>query len=124
MKQFFFFECKIDFPFHDRNKKKYINFELNDDAVIKVCRAQLISAPFLKTEKIMNPLDGNSLEVKIPFRYNRVSCKVHGDKILQDLVKGECVEVEIEYNGIWDSGEWCGFSWKLNQLNLTTRADQ
>ena len=39
--------------------------------------------------------------VKIPFRYNRVMCEVHGDKTVQELVKGDTVQVVREFKGVW-----------------------
>jgi hypothetical protein len=121
MKKCFLLECKIARKMNDRNGKKYIIFELEDDDVVKVCKQHLFSAQFLKNEKIMNPLDSNSLEVKVPYRYNRVMCKMFGSKTIHELDIGDTVEVEIEYGGVWNIGEWCGYSWKLNQLNLSTK---
>jgi hypothetical protein len=122
-KKIFFFECNIWKSFNDRNGKKYLELELSHDDSIIVCKEHINSSRCLKTGKIMNPLEDNILEVKIPFRYNRVSCKVYGDKTVQELVKGDKVEVELEYTGVWNVGEWCGFSWKLNQVVLATKAD-
>jgi hypothetical protein len=39
---------------------------------------------------------------KVPFRYNRVMCRVSGDKTIQELVKGDLVQVEMEFTGgVW-----------------------
>ena len=43
------------------------------------------------------------IKLKIPFRYNRVMCKVLGNKTIQELKKGELVDVEFKkksWNGI------------------------
>ena len=47
--------------------------------------------------KYMVFLIGNKLyNVKVPFRYGRVMCRVEGLKTVQELVKGD--EVEIVHN--------------------------
>ncbi len=121
MKKQYFFECKVVRQLGERNGKKYIILGLEDDDVIQVCKQQLNSAYLLKNEKIMNPLELDNLEVKVPYRYNRVMCKTFGSKTIHELVVGDTLEVELEYGGVWNVGEWCGYSWKLNQLNLTTK---
>jgi hypothetical protein len=42
------------------------------------------------------------IKVKIPWRYNRVMCKVNGIRPIQELKEGELVDVIIE-NRYWDS---------------------
>lgn len=121
MKKKYFFECKIARTLNERNNKKYIVFELDGDDTSQVCKQHLNSAYSLKNEKIMNPLEIDNLEVKVPYRYNRVMCKIFGSKTIHDLIVGDTVEVEIEYSGVWNVGEWSGYSWKLNQLNLSTK---
>ena len=45
---------------------------------------------------------GQVRRVKIPFRYNRVMCEVRGDKTIQELVKGDRVQVTMEFTGgVW-----------------------
>lgn len=121
MKKTFFFECKISQSLIDRNNKKYITLELEDSDVTQVYKHHINSAYLLKNKKIMNPLEGTNLEVKIPFRYNRIMCRVFGSKTIHELVPEDRIEVEVEYGGVWNVGEWSGYSWKLNQLNLTTK---
>jgi hypothetical protein len=41
------------------------------------------------------------IQVKVPFRYNRVMCRVNGLRPVQDLGTGETVTVVIE-NRRWD----------------------
>ena len=66
----------------------------------------------LANTNIDNPLDGNILTVKVPFRYRRVMCNVKGRPI-QSLIKGDDVEVEIDFKGVWNVGNYSGFSWVL-----------
>lgn len=49
-------------------------------------------------------VEGKKLRVKIPFRYNRVMCQVLGLKTVQELQKGDQVEVELEKK-VWDGIE-------------------
>jgi hypothetical protein len=45
---------------------------------------------------------GQLRRVKVPFRYNRVMCEVRGDKTIQELVKGDHVQVSMEFvGGVW-----------------------
>jgi hypothetical protein len=44
------------------------------------------------------------IRVKIPFRYGRVMCRIDGLKTVQELQKGEQVEIEIEKK-VWDGIE-------------------
>ena len=47
-------------------------------------------------------------KVKIPFRYNRVMCKVIGLKTIQELVEGDLVDIDLEYCG--------GMYYKINSI--------
>jgi hypothetical protein len=40
--------------------------------------------------------DGRVTRVKVPYRYNRVMCLVHGLKTIQEFVKGDNVRALIE----------------------------
>jgi len=67
----------------------------------------------LMNENIDNPIDGNILTVKVPFRYRRVMCKFKGRPI-QSLIRGDEVEVELDFKGVWNVGNHSGFSWILS----------
>ena len=48
---------------------------------------------------------GQVRRVKVPFRYNRVMCTVTGDKTIQELQKGDHVNVTMEFTGgVWKMG--------------------
>lgn len=111
------FSCSIHKSFNERNKKRYIELQLNDNDVEKILKLHTSTSSLLKNRKIKNPLDGNTLEIKVPFRYNRVSCVVNGSKTVQELVKGDKVQVKVEFCGPWNIGEWSGFAWKLLEIN-------
>ena len=46
-------------------------------------------------------IDGRLTRVKVPFRYGRVMCRIEGLKTVQELQKGDEIEIEIEKK-IWD----------------------
>ena len=49
---------------------------------------------------------------KVPFRYNRVNCKVRGDKTVQELVVGDTFETTMEF---------VGGTWKLLEVDTTAK---
>ena len=63
-----------------------------------------------------NPLDGRILTVKVPFRYRRVMCEVRGGPI-QSLIKDDEAEVEIDFKGVWNIGNYSGFSWVIKSCD-------
>ena len=110
------FQCTVSNPYFDRNKKKYLILKLSDKDVKKVHSEHVKTSKFIQNQKIKNPLEGNLLEVKVPFRYNKISCKVSGDKTIQELEKDDMVDIIIEYCGVWNIGEWSGFAWKVSEI--------
>ncbi len=112
----YIFVCTVNCSMFERNEKKYLELELADDDPKRIYNEHLKSSKFLTNRKIQNPLEGNILEVKIPFRYNRVSCKVNGDKTIQELIKNDSVMVSLHYCGVWNIGDWSGFSWRLDEI--------
>lgn len=51
---------------------------------------------------IVLDVQGHQRRCKVPFRYNRVMCRVSGGKTIQELVKGDVVNVEMEFTGgVW-----------------------
>jgi hypothetical protein len=46
-------------------------------------------------------VDGDFVRAKIPYRYNRVMCRVHGIRPIQDFIVGEIVDVFLEKK-FWD----------------------
>jgi hypothetical protein len=98
---------------YDHNDKKYIRLIIPENCAENVKRVQLNKAWLVKNQHLDDPLDGCVLTVKVPFRYNRVMCEVKG-RPLQSLMKDDEVEVEIEFCGVWNVGNYSGFSWKLH----------
>jgi hypothetical protein len=46
-------------------------------------------------------VDGNFVRAKIPYRYNRVMCRVQGIRPIQEFKNGEIVDVFLERKS-WD----------------------
>ena len=46
-------------------------------------------------------IDGRVTRLKVPFRYGRVMCLCEGLKTVQELQKGDQIEIEIERKS-WD----------------------
>jgi len=49
-------------------------------------------------------IEGSLVRVKVPFRYGRVMCRVEGLMTVQELQKGDDIEVTIEKK-TWDGLE-------------------
>ena len=108
--------CKIHKSLSTRNGKKYLELELNEKDALKILSEHKKLSIMLQNKKIKNPLDDNILEVKVPFRYNKVTCNVSGDKTIQELKNGDSVTIELKNCGVWNIGEWSGFAWKVLSL--------
>lgn len=108
--------CTVHSPLSERNNKKYLELKLSTKDSKKVYDLHKTASQFLKNEKIKNPLENDVLEVKVPFRYNKVTCKVTGDKTIQELKAGDKIQINLEFCGPWNIGQWSGFAWKINEL--------
>tara|TARA_R110002073_G_scaffold123085_6_gene266453 strand:+ start:10271 stop:10660 length:390 start_codon:yes stop_codon:yes gene_type:complete len=109
------FKCRIFTPMYEKNQKKYLDLELMEPSVRRIKTIHDQTSDYI-TKRFMNPLQGNVLKVKVPYRYNRVTCKVGGIKPTQEMQKGDNVNVHIEFCGVWEIGEYCGLSWKLSSI--------
>ena len=98
--------------------KLYLFLKLGDSQKNRIHDIHKASNDHL-TGKLMNPLQSDILKVKVPYKYDKVACKVSGNKAVQELVKGDQVTVSIEYCGVWTVNGYCGPSWKL--FSLTSR---
>ena len=93
---------------YDHNYKKYLRLVIPENC------AQIVQRMH-KKEVRDNPLDGRVLTVKVPFRYRRVMCEVRG-RPLQSLIKGDEIEVEVDFTGVWNVGNYSGYAWKLKSI--------
>tara|TARA_B100000767_G_scaffold202313_1_gene189206 strand:+ start:421 stop:741 length:321 start_codon:yes stop_codon:yes gene_type:complete len=102
---------------YDHNDKKYIRVIIDDEFYKIVMRKQSFSEHFVRGKNVDNPLYGNILTVKVPFRYNRVSCKFEGAPV-QSLQQGNFVDIDVDYMGVWNTGDYSGYTWKLKYIKL------
>ena len=107
------FLAKVHTPMYDHNDKKYIRLVIPENYAEIVRRVQLNKAWLVKNKHLDDPLDGRVLTVKVPFRYRRVMCEVKGRPV-QSLIKGDEVEVVVDFKGVWNVGNHSGFSWILS----------
>jgi hypothetical protein len=63
-------------------------------------------------EEGINPLEGNILSVKIPYRYRRVDCQVLGITPVEDLKSGDEILTTVQFCGAWKSGLY----WRFNLI--------
>lgn len=88
--------------------RKYMKIELDDKTKHSVIKTQNTK----KSEEHINPLDGNILAIKVPFRYNRVDCKVLGITPVEDLKQGDYIYTTVQFCGAWKSGLY----WRINSI--------
>jgi hypothetical protein len=65
--------CRIHRPFYDWDGRKYLELEI----------------------------DGRLVQVKVPFRYNRVMCRMSGLRTIHEFKKDEIIDALLEKK-IWD----------------------
>jgi hypothetical protein len=70
-------KADVHTPFYDWDGRKYMEFLIENKVV----------------------------RVKIPWRYNRVMCRVEGLKTVQELQKGDQIQIEIQKK-VWDGIEY------------------
>jgi hypothetical protein len=112
----FEFQCTVEKPMCEISGKMYMFLLIDDNVHSKIHDVHVLSKNHLQ-QQLINPLQGNVLKIKVPYKYNKVTCKVSGNKAVQELVKGDSIHVSIEYCGVWVVNGYCGPSWKL--FNLT-----
>lgn len=111
------FVAKIHEPMYDFNDKKYIRFIIPDKVAEFIERMHTSKRYLLVNKRVDDPLDGRVLTVKVPFRYRRVMCEVKGRPI-QSLIRGDEVNVDINFKGVWNVGDHSGFSWVLSSCTV------
>jgi len=104
-------------PMYEYNEKKYLRISISDkvrDYILALHEKR--SDTILFPDTLDDPLEGNVLKVKVPFRYRRVMCNVDGDTPVQSLKKGDTVLTELQFNGVWNAHEHSGYSWVLKYI--------
>lgn len=111
------FVAKVHEPMYDFNDKKYIRIIIPDKVAEIIERMHTSKRHLLVNKIIDDPLDGRVLTAKVPFRYRRVMCEVKGRPI-QSLIRGDEVNVDINFKGAWNVGDHSGFSWVLSSCTV------
>lgn len=88
--------------------RKYMKIELDNKTENEVYRTHNQK----KFEEGINPLEGNVLSVKIPYRYRRVDCQVLGITPVEDLKPGDEIFTTVQFCGAWKSGLY----WRFNLI--------
>ena len=109
------FNATVHTPMYEYNDKRYIRLTVPDATARRV--EYFHARKVLTTRHVDNPLEGNVLTVKVPFRYRRVMCRYEGAPV-QSLNKGDDVDVDTDFMGCWNVGEYSGYSWKLSYIKL------
>ena len=109
--------CRVSKPIYKHlNDKYYIDLDLTQETTRRIQELHRNSESLLLKENKKVPLEGTILKVKVPFRYNKVTCKMPGKKSIHELLQGDRARVNLEYCGVWTVGEYCGISWKLSLI--------
>lgn len=110
------FNATVHTPMYEFNEKRYLRIFVSDTTRDNIIRHHQRTE--LNADHKDNPLQGNILTVKVPFRYRRVMCRFEGAPV-QSLKRGDEIHVDIEFMGKWNVGTtYCGYTWKLNYIKL------
>ena len=107
------FLAQVYEPMYEFNGRKYIRLTVPENVRAIVENMHIKRTHLLKSVNVDDPLEGRVLKVKVPFRYRRVMCSVEGRPI-QALVRGDEIEVEVDFKGAWNVENHSGFSWVLS----------
>ena len=113
------FVGKVHEPMYEFNDKKYIRIIIPAKISEIIDRMHTGKWYLLTNKHIDNPLEGNILTVKVPFRYRRVMCEVRGRPV-QSLISGDEVDVNVDFKGVWNVGNYSGFSWILSSCSASS----
>ena len=111
------FVVTIHEPMYEFNGKKYIRFVIPTKVSESIERMHNSKSHFLQNQRVDNPLDGRILTVKVPFRYRRVMCEARGRPV-QSLIRGDEAEIVVDFKGVWNVGNYSGFSWILSSCSV------
>jgi hypothetical protein len=103
-------------PMYEFNSKKYIRVEVDNRTRDYARGLQESKSKFILNKNIDDPLNGNLLTLKVPFRYRRVMCTVEGDTPVQSLAKGDKVKMTVNFNGAWNVANHSGYAWTIKLI--------
>jgi hypothetical protein len=104
-------------PMYEYNDKKYMRVTVNDRTRDYIHGLQDSKSKFIMNKQnVDNPLEGNVLTIKVPFRYRRVMCTVEGDTPIQSLAKGDKVKILANFSGAWNVANHSGYAWVIKEI--------
>jgi hypothetical protein len=104
-------------PMYDYNDKKYIRITVDNRTRDYIQGLQESKSRFIVNKmRVDDPLDGNVLTIKVPFRYRRVMCTVEGDTPVQSLAKGDKVKILANFSGAWNVANHSGYAWVIKTI--------
>jgi len=110
-------ECEVYEPMYEYNDKRYIRITVNDRTRDYIHGLQESKSRFIMNkQKVDDPLEGNVLTIKVPFRYRRVMCTVEGNTPVQSLAKGDLVKIIANFSGAWNVANHSGYAWVIKQI--------
>ena len=99
-------------PMYEHNKRKYIKIILPEEQTKFIRNIHENFKIKSKTIAPQDPLHGNLLTVKVPWRYKKVDCVVKGLVPVEAFKQGTTVLANLEYCGGWD----IGLFWKITAI--------
>jgi hypothetical protein len=117
------FSAEIYEPMYDFNGRKYLRITVPENVRPTIENIHVNRTHLLKSVNVDDPLEGRVLKVKVPFRYRRVMCRVEGRPI-QSLVRGDEIEVVVDFKGAWNVENHSGFSWVLSSSIFSSSSSE
>jgi hypothetical protein len=114
-------DCGIKKEMHKATSSdhRYIILDLKTEDAEKIKSIHKEHAYKIKEYDIVDPLSEMYLRVKVPFRYNRVACKVKGIKTIQEFEQGDRIDrISIQFCGVWITPDAAGFAWKIVSIEM------
>jgi hypothetical protein len=108
---------------YDFNGRKYLRITVPENVRPTIENIHVNRTHLLKSVNVDDPLEGRVLKVKVPFRYRRVMCRVEGRPI-QSLVRGDEIEVVVDFKGAWNVENHSGFSWVLSSSIFSSSSSE
>ena len=104
-------------PMYEFNSKKYMRVEVDNRTRDYIHGLHESKSRFIMNKQnVDNPLEGNVLTIKVPFRYRRVMCTVEGDTPVQSLAKGDKVKILANFSGAWNVANHSGYAWVIKEI--------
>ena len=110
-------ECEVYEPMYEYNDKKYMRVVIDNRTRDYIQGLHESKSRFIVNQhNIDDPLEGNVLTIKIPFRYRRVMCTIEGDTPVQSLAKGDKVKIVANFSGAWNVANHSGYAWVIKTI--------